>query len=98
MSEYIEIGLLCSNKRTESRFKGIICIFLCFEQNKNVIIPLNFDFVLADCFPVRGHSWVTRVIGTRLLTLRVAKKRGLHAEMASITNSHHNRGIKKMKR
>ena len=37
---------LCSNKRTKSRFRGIICIFLCFEQNKMLIIPLNLDSVL----------------------------------------------------
>ena len=43
---YIERGLLCSNKRTESRFRGIICIFLCFERYKMLIIPLNLDSVL----------------------------------------------------
>ena len=35
-----------------------------------------------------------------IVDIASCKKRGLHAEilMASITNSHHNRGIKKMKR
>ena len=37
---------LCRNKRTESRFRGIICIFLCFEQYKMLIMPLNLDSVL----------------------------------------------------
>ena len=37
---------MCKNKRTESRFRGIICIFLCFEQYKMLIIPLNLDSVL----------------------------------------------------
>ena len=37
---------MCRNKRTETRFRGIICIFLCFEQYKMLIIPLNLDSVL----------------------------------------------------
>ena len=37
---------LCSNKRTESRFRGIISILYCSKQRKMQIIPLNLDSVL----------------------------------------------------
>ena len=37
---------LCRNKRTESRFRGIISILYCSKQRKMQIIPLNLDSVL----------------------------------------------------
>ena len=37
---------LCRNKRTESRFRGIISILRCRKQRKMQIILLKFDSVL----------------------------------------------------
>ena len=37
---------LYRNKRTESRFRGIISILYCSKQRKMQIIPLNLDSVL----------------------------------------------------
>ena len=37
---------LCSNKRTESRFRGIISILYCSKGRKMQIIPLKLDSVL----------------------------------------------------
>ena len=41
-----QFRIVQQQKRTESRFREIICIFLGFEQYKMLIIPLNLDPVL----------------------------------------------------
>ena len=46
---------LCRNKRTESRFRGIICIFLCFEQYK--MLTLFFCYCTIRNWPIE-NDWV----------------------------------------